>query len=258
MKTVEATIGKELQEVCEQGQAAVLRKSTDPHSVLRNIRAQLEKIADDPSGHIVSKTAGLLEDIKQHRINIPIYREDHDNEVAGNDLGGLYVPENGDANGQSDLGGAVDIQETKSADGATKTSHHESRGECFASQDEVQIEASASQSGKRKHEGDDRGEDATMEGKKQKKVKLTLKSKVSGEGDTSVGKKQKKTKGKIPDEDDTSEKKKQKKTKGKVPQDTSGGKKQKKTKDQISNQSLKKSLKKSPKKGTKKGSKESV
>jgi hypothetical protein len=256
MKTVEATIGKELQEVCEQGQAAVLLKSTDPRSVLRSIRAQLEKIADDPSGHIVSKTAGLLEDIKHGRIDIPIYREDHDDEVADNDLGPLHVSENGHANGQSDLGGAADIQETKSADRATEMSHHKSRDGRFASQDEAQIEVSASQSGKRKRQDDNRGEDDAIEGKKKKKVKLTLKPKVSGEGDTPEGKKQKKTKGKGPDEDDTSEKKKQKKTKGKVPdeEDRSEGKKQKKTKDRVSNRSPKKG----PKKDTKKGSKESV
>lgn len=166
------------------------------------------------------------------------------------------MPENEDDNGQSDLGGTVDIQVAKSADGAAEMSHHESRGQHFASQDEAQIETSANQSGKQKRKGDNPGEDEPTEGKKQKKLKLALKSKKIGEDDTPEGKKQKKTKGKIPDEDDASERKKQKKTKGKVAheEDTSDGKKQKKTKDQVSNQSPKKG----PKKGTKKGTEESV
>jgi hypothetical protein len=258
MKTIEVTIGKELRAICEQGQAEIVRISTDPSNVIHDIKQQLNKMAKGPSSQAGTDSDSLLDDIKHGRVNIPLFRSDYDDEIADIGHKDFQSPEKGVANGPSALGGAADIQTSEPAHDDTDRPHHNSHGEDFPSQDKSNIETSASKNGKRKHQGDDRSQDDMIEGRKQKKVKLTLKlkSKVSGEGDTSGEKKQKKTKGKIPDEVDTSEKKKQKKTKGKAPheEDTSKKKKQKKTKDQVSNQSPKKG----PKKGTKKGSKESV
>lgn len=71
MKTIEVTIGKELQQICEQGQAAILSRSAEPSNVLHDIKQQLEKITGGSSGHAVSDTDSLLEEIKHGQVNIP-------------------------------------------------------------------------------------------------------------------------------------------------------------------------------------------
>jgi hypothetical protein len=254
MKTVEVTIGKKLRGICEQGQAAILRRSAEPNNELDDIRQQLEEIAKSMSRHAVSNIDSLLEAVKRGQVNIPIFRGDFDDETADDEHEDFEAHGNMDPKKESNLGRVTDTQHMTSVHGDADMSCRDLLGDGSAIHGEDQTETSASQSSKRKSQGDDRGEDDTIEEGKQKRLKLTVKSKVSGKGEE--GKKHKKTKGRIPDEDDTSGGQKRKKAKGKVPHedDTPEGKKQKKTKDQISHQSPKKG----PKKGSNKGSKESV
>jgi hypothetical protein len=134
MKTIEVTIGKELRGICEQGQAAILRRSADPRNDIHDIKQQLEKMATGPSSQAVSDSGSLLEDLKHGRVSIPLFRRDYDDEIADTEYEDFDLPKDGDENGQSDLGGAADIPEAKSADGATMISHHESHGMDIASQ----------------------------------------------------------------------------------------------------------------------------